>query len=367
VAANWRWSVLGAIALIGCAKGEGVGPSDNTGGSATGGAAGADASVAGGGGASGSGASAGAGGGLGGSAGSGGSPTGGSAGIGGATTGGSGGTGATGGSPTGGSGGTGATGGSPTGGSGGTGATGGSPTGGSGGGGTGGTGGGTGGSGGFGGCAVKSYDFTGCAADFTAAGNNTDWACGNPSSGPGSDHTGSGNAAWGTSLNGNSKNCADSTLTSQEIDLSSYSGQTVRLQFWHWYRFRACDPAGLLGLCNLPCTLDPSTYSGGLVEVHDGSGWKKATPIAGYSNSAIDCYYVNSDGGTTCSPCALDGQKGFAGSSGGWVPVEIDVSSYTHSKFRLRFHFASYASDPCHPATQGWYIDDVRIAKMTCP
>ena len=355
--------MLGAVALIGCAKGEGVGPSDNTGGTLSGGAAGADASIAGNGGASGSGASAGAGGvGLGGGAGSGGIPSGGAAGVGGAT-GGSSGSGATGG-------GTGATGGSPTGGTGGTGATGGSPTGGTGGatGGTGGGGtGGTGGSGGFGGCAVKSYDFTGCGSDFTAAGNNTDWACGNPSSGPGSDHTGSGNAAWGTGLNGNSKNCADSTLTSQEIDLSSYSGQTVRLQFWHWYSFRVCDPNGLIGLCGLPCALDPSTYSGGLVEVHDGTSWKKVTPTGGYSNTAIDCYYVNSDGGTTCSPCALDGQKGFAGASGGWLPVEIDVSSYTHSKFRLRFHFASYGSDPCHPATPGWYIDDVRIAKMTCP
>lgn len=353
--------MLGAVALIGCAKGEGVGPSDNTGGMLSGGAAGADASIAGNGGASGSGASAGAGGvGLGGGAGSGGIPSGGAAGVGGAS-GGSSGSGATGG-------GTGATGGSPTGGTGGTGATGGSPTGGTGGS-TGGTGGGGtgGGSGGFGGCAVKSYDFTGCGTDFVAAGNSTDWACGNPSSGPGSDHTGSGNAAWGTSLNGNSKNCADSTLTSQEIDLSSYSGQTVRLQFWHWYRFRACDPNGLAGLCGLPCALDPSTYSGGLVEVHDGSSWKKVTPTGGYSNTAIDCYYVNSDGGTTCSPCALDGQKGFAGTSGGWLPVEIDVSSYTHSKFRLRFHFASYSSDPCHPATPGWYIDDVRIAKMTCP
>ncbi len=351
--------MLGAVALIGCAKGEGVGPSDNTGGTLSGGAAGADASIAGNGGASGSGASAGAGGvGLGGGAGSGGIPSGGAAGVGGAT-GGSSGSGATGG-------GTGATGGSPTGGTGGTGATGGSPTGGTGGA-TGGTGGTGGGSGGFGGCAVKSYDFTGCGSDFTAAGNNTDWACGNPSSGPGSDHTGSGNAAWGTGLNGNSKNCADSTLTSQEIDLSSYSGQTVRLQFWHWYSFRVCDPNGLIGLCGLPCALDPSTYSGGLVEVHDGTSWKKVTPTGGYSNTAIDCYYVNSDGGTTCSPCALDGQKGFAGASGGWLPVEIDVSSYTHSKFRLRFHFASYGSDPCHPATPGWYIDDVRIAKMTCP
>ncbi len=353
--------MVSAIALLGCAQGEGIGPSDNTGGTFSGGAGGDDAGLGGNGGVAGVGASSGAGGGsagVGGSAGLGGTAgaSGGAAGAGGAT----GGTSGTGGGATGG---TSGTGGGATGGTSGTGgATGGT------GGATGGTGGGTGGSGGFGGCAIKSYDFTSCPGEFKAAGKNTDWSCGNPSSGPGSDHTGTGNAAWGTSLNGNSKNCSDSTLTSPEIDLSSYSGQTVRIQFWHWHSLRVCDPNGLpLGLCGLPCALDNSTYSGGLVEVHDGTSWKKVTPITGYSNAPIDCYYVNSDGGVTCSACDLDGKKGFAGATGGWTPVEVDVSSYTHSKFKLRFHFASYDSDPCHPGTPGWYIDDVRVAKLTCP
>ena len=364
--------MVSAIALLGCAQGEGVGPSDNIGGTFSGGAGGDDAGLGGNGGVAGVGASSGAGGGsaglsggagVGGGAGAGGS-TGGSAGAGGGATGGTSGTGG------GATGGTSGTGGGATGGTGGGtggGGTGGA-TGGTGGGATGGTGGGTGGSGGFGGCAIKSYDFTGCPGDFKASGKNSDWACGNPSSGPGSDHTGSGNAAWGTGLNGNSANCSDSTLTSPEIDLSSYSGQTVRIQFWHWHSMRVCDPNGLpLGLCGLPCALDNSTYSGGLVEVHDGTSWKKVTPITGYSNAPIDCYYVNSDGGVTCSACDLDGKKGFAGATGGWTPVEIDVSSYTHSKFKLRFHFASYDTDPCHPGTPGWYIDDVRVAKLTCP
>ena len=72
---------------------------------------------------------------------------------------------------------------------------------------------------------------------------------------------------------------------------------------------------------------------------------------------------------TTCSPCAIDGQNGFAGTSaGGWEFVEMDISSYASASFQFRFHFASYGADPiCHQAKPGWYVDDVSIAKLSCP
>ncbi|MBX3130016.1 MAG: hypothetical protein KF718_25085, partial [Polyangiaceae bacterium] len=218
------------------------------------------------------------------------------------------------------------------------------------------------------GCPIVSWSFDTCPSGWTPAGNGNDWACGKPTNGPGGDHTtGSGNA-WATNLSSNSANCADSTLTSPVVDLSAHTGQQVRIQYWHWHDFRACNPGGLGGLCGAVCTLENSTYSGGIVEAFNGSSWQKVTPTTGYPGKNIECYYVSADGGTTCSPCALDGQKGFDGASGVWVPIELDVSTFTHAQFQLRFHFASSASDPfCYPPKAGWYIDDVRVAKLSCP
>ncbi|MBI3205843.1 MAG: hypothetical protein HYZ29_30185 [Myxococcales bacterium] len=350
------WAVISLAGAVGvvesCAQAEGIGGSNPAGGA--GGGAG-DASVGGSatGGTASGGAAGNGGGATGGVAGGGGSVGGG--GSGGSTGGGSGGS-------TGGSGGsTGGSGGS-TGGSGGsTGGSGGS-TGGSGGS-TGGSGGSTGGSGGSAGCPIKTYDFADCTG-WTAAGTKSDWQCGAPSAGPpNGDHTGGGKC-WGTKLAGNATNCQDSTLTSPVIDLSAASGKQPRLRFWHYYDFRACNPAGL---CGAICALENSTYSGGIVEVtSNGSTWTKVAPTSG--GTKIECYSVDSDGGTTCTPCALDGQTGYSGKSPGWELVEIDVSAYATSTFQARFHFASYALEfLCHPDKPGWYIDDVSIVKLTCP
>jgi hypothetical protein len=347
---------LGYVIATGCAKSEGVVPDNGTGATA-----GADASLGGGGGALGGAAGSSGAGASGGAAGAGASGGVAGAGASGGTSGSGGGTGGSGGGTGGSGGGTGGSGGGTGGTGGGTGGTGGG-TGGTGGG-TGGTGGGTGGSGGFGGCAVTSYDFASCTG-FTAGGTKSDWQCGVPSSGPGADHTGGGQC-WGTNLSGNSNNCADSTLTSPTIDLSSYGGQALRLQLYQWYDFRACVAGGL---CGVVCAFDTSTYSGGVVEAYNGSSWQKITPTGGYGSNSIDCYYVNSEGGVTCQPCALDGVKGFSGATGAWVPVEFDISSYAINNFQFRFHFASYESEfLCHPAKAGWYVDDIRVAKLSCP
>lgn len=289
--------------------------------------------------------------------------------MGGDTVGGDG-TGATGGSSTG------ATGGSATGGTGGTGnagsggmgnaGTGNAGSGGSGNGGTGGTGnGGSGGTGngGSGGssCEIVKYDFDGCNDGWTNTGN-ADWACGNPSAGPGSDHTSGTGKAWSTSPTGNQGNCTDGSLESPVIDLSG-AGSNLRLRYWHWYDFRQCN--GTFFGCNIACVVDTDAYAGGVVEVKNAGGsWVKLTPSSG---GKIECYYVDSDGGATCSPCALDGTRGYSGTSGGWVQQEVDISAYAHSAFQVRFHSASYASDLCHPGTPGWTVDDVRIAPAGCP
>ncbi len=209
---------------------------------------------------------------------------------------------------------------------------------------------------------MASYDFATCPAGFTAAGTATSWQCGVPSGGPGGDHSGDGRV-WSTGLTGNSANCQDSTLTSPSLDLSAYAGFAVRLRFWHWHAFRACVGGGFF--CSLPCAIEQTTFSGGVVEAFDGAQWQRIAPQAGYPGRPIDCHYVDADGGQTCQPCSLDGVRGFDGASGAWVQVEMDVSSFTHSAFRFRYHFAAYATEPvCHPNTRGWFIDDVQIVKL---
>ncbi len=253
--------------------------------------------------------------------------------------------------------------GSGTGGSGNGGATGGAAgSGNAGSAGTGNAGTGAGGSGGSA-CEIVKYNFDNCNDGWANSGN-ADWACGNPTSGPGSDHTSGAGKAWSTSPTGNQSNCTDGSIESPIIDLSS-AGGNLRLRYWHWYDFRPCDPNAFPLACNLACAVDQDAYAGGVVEVkNSGGSWVKVSPSGG---KKIECYYVDSDGGMTCSPCALDGVTGYAGSSGGWVQQEIDISGYAHSQFQVRFHSASYGSDLCHPNRAGWTVDDVRIAPASCP
>lgn len=365
-------TVLGAVVFTAglsgaCAKGTAVEDQPGIGGSegdaepdedvsaggaagANGGAAGTDASAGGGGvaGAAGdSGALDGDAGGAAGTAGAAGTSQGGTAGASG--TGGS-----TGGSAgTGGAAGQGGTGGSA--GKGGTGGTGGTA-------GTGGTGGtaGTGGSAGSGGCEIKAWHFNSCPEGWTSGGTSDDWTCGAPLNGPSDDHTGSGNAfSTGVLL---PSFCENASLTSPTVNLSSYAGQALRLQFWHWYAFNACGGA----VCTLVCMLEKSTYSGGIVEAWNGTQWTKISPQGGYTGQKIECYSTDPEAGATCSPCELDGVSGFDGSSNGvWMPVEMDISSYAINGFQVRFHFANYDNDfVCHTAKRGWFVDDVAIVKL---
>ncbi len=364
VAAYLRPLSAGLFSLgiaFGCAEAGSVNdgplrPHGGTSGQANGGSSAGDGGTAAGGGA-GTAASGAAGGGGTGNTGAGGSSAGGASGS---SAGGSG----NGGSGAGGSGGTG-NGGTGNGGTG-NGGSGGAGNGGSGGTGNGGSGGtGNGGSGGTTGCEVAKYNFDLCNDGWTQYGSNSNWSCGTPTNGPGSDHTSGSGKVWATNPGGNEANCADSSLESPVINLSGAAGP-LRLRFWHWYDFRLCNPAAFPLLCNLQCGFDKDAYAGGVVEVKTAGGtWAKVAPSSG--GTKIECFYVDSDGGTTCSTCQLDGQKGFSGASGGWIQQEVDISAYAHAGFQVRFHFASYDDDVCHPIKPGWYIDDVRIAPASCP
>jgi hypothetical protein len=69
---------------------------------------------------------------------------------------------------------------------------------------------------------------------FTASGNNSSWAWGEPSlsAGPSGGHNSL--HTWATNLEGNYNNNESSQLVSPEIDLSSLAGKSVVLEWWQW-------------------------------------------------------------------------------------------------------------------------------------
>lgn len=273
-----------------------------------------------------------------------------------------------GGGVTAGSGGVAAGGGGVTGGAGGTG---GQLVGGGGGGAVGGGGGVTGGAGGSGPCGygspvciIAQWDFdSGCPSGWTTSGNNSDWSCGMPTSGPADDCEAGGNL-WATGLHGNAATCQSSTLQSPAVDLSAYQGQTVLLGFYHWYDFRECAAAA--PFCNI--FTNAISYSGGRIEVDSGSGWSVATPDGGYESGqkTIDCS-SSSGGAPPCNgaSCALD-EETDAYTCGGieqqWHQGLVNISSHTTASFQARFVYGSNDADPfIYVNREGWYIDNVAI------
>lgn len=207
---------------------------------------------------------------------------------------------------------------------------------------------------------MASYSFQGCADGWSAAGNNSDWQCGTPSSGPGNDHSGDG-FLWATDLGGDANNCQDSTLTSPTIDLAALSGTTVKLRFWHWYDFRECTCL---------CGLSPDeSDSGGIIEVNSGNGWTLVTPDGGYENGGyhINCAHPDYCNAASCGPDGMSTAFTSEGVEQQWHETVVDISTHTTSSFQVRFHFGSHAGFGCFPDRPGWYIDDVVIAPEPCP
>ena len=134
------------------------------------------------------------------------------------------------------------------------------------------------------------------------------WEWGVPTAGPSGAH--SGTRCWGTNLSGDYEPNSDWRLESQTYDLSGYS--SVELAFWHWY----------------------DTESG-------------------YDTCRLE---VSSDGGATWTEVAK-----WAGSSGGWVQEQVDVSPYISPNFKFRFRLTSDGS----VQYEGWYVDDVVLREPT--
>jgi PKD repeat protein len=143
-----------------------------------------------------------------------------------------------------------------------------------------------------------------------AAGSNSSWEWGIPTSGPGAAH--SGVHAWATSLDGSYLNYEDSTLTSPDIDLSAYAGQGFLLSWYQWLQ-----------------TESYYDYVEVQVSNNGGASWSPVYgPISGY----VDLEWMEHH-------------------------VGLDVS-YAVPNFRVRFRLQTDGS-VVYP---GWYIDDVVIA-----
>jgi uncharacterized membrane protein len=162
-------------------------------------------------------------------------------------------------------------------------------------------------------------------------GNGTNWELGNPSSWPwGPSGAFSPSNCWGTNIAGNYTPDGEATLTTSYVDLQTISN--ARLTFWHWYNISG----NISGIGN----------DGGWIEVSSDSGstWNRINP-------AVGTYPDFDRNGWPC----------YAGSSGGWIQAEFDLSPFFGDIIQIRFHFLDYTFDSQERA--GWYIDDVIISQ----
>jgi hypothetical protein len=172
------------------------------------------------------------------------------------------------------------------------------------------------------------YDFE-LQANFSTN-EGSDWQWGNPTSGPGSSH--SGTQVWATNLSGNYNDETESILETPEISL--VNKDSSKLTFWHWYANEYSQN---------------TIWDGGNVKISvDGDTFRLITPEDGYDATMND--YNTFLGNEPCF-------GGPVGNGDFWQQEVFDLSAYTNHSVKFRFHFASDA----YTNELGWYIDDVEI------
>jgi bacillopeptidase F len=148
-------------------------------------------------------------------------------------------------------------------------------------------------------------DFEGATTGWRHGGTNDSWQIGEPSSGPGSAH--SGTKVLATNLSGQYPTGAESWMMMPPIDLSGVTQASLR--FWHWYQLE-------------------NGFDGGFV-------------------------IASADGGQTWQ--AL---RTYTGAQEAWREVVVDLSAYAgNNNLLLAFYLTSDASI----GMAGWYIDDVAL------
>jgi len=180
------------------------------------------------------------------------------------------------------------------------------------------------------------------------------WEQGAATSGPGSCYEGAG--CFGFNLDGNYINCQRAQLISPAIDLSAYTGQSLKLEFMHWYDFWASPT---------------SYYDGGFVEF-SGNGGTNWSQISGFTYPGI--VKIKKEGGLFDPSCDsatfyATNKPGFVQTNSGWTKAEIDIpAEMLTANFKIRFVFSSgiqkntTSQDPATYSYPGWYVDDVIVA-----
>jgi hypothetical protein len=145
----------------------------------------------------------------------------------------------------------------------------------------------------------------------------------------GPEEANSGMKVWGTDLDGEYNSSSSYSLISQPyiLDLTT----TPSLTFYHWYSTKIAS-----GLSD-----------GGhvLISTDMGENWTLIEPVDGYPVDVV---------------AGLQGEPGFAGESGGWYPVQFDLTDYADETVMFKLYFGSTAFT--YP---GWFIDDVTVAGAT--
>ncbi len=157
-------------------------------------------------------------------------------------------------------------------------------------------------------------DFEANNGGFYAAGSNSSWEWGVPTTGPGAAH--SGTKVWATNLDGNYNYYEDSYLYSPVIDLSGQADKDVVVSWWQWLQ-----------------TQDGGDYAS--IQVSNDGG----------------IYWYWWYGGVT-------GDVDLS-----WAQHSITLDpSYAVSNFQIRFHLSS-DGDMNSP---GWYVDDIAVGANVC-
>jgi hypothetical protein len=169
---------------------------------------------------------------------------------------------------------------------------------------------------------VWSNDFESDNGGFAASGQNSSWAWGSPTNGPGTAHSGS--KVWATNLTGNYSNDESSYLTrNATLDLSGRQG--LRISWWQWLQ-----------------TYDDFDYVILQMSANNGASWQNV-------------YGDEYSWGTTTKGTVY-GNVDLA-----WAQHTLDLnSSYATNQVKLRLRFKS-DWNLFGTTRPGWYVDDFVI------
>ena len=148
----------------------------------------------------------------------------------------------------------------------------------------------------------------------------------------------SGGNIWGTVLNANH---TDNTNSSLEWDISASPLPSASLlTFDHWYEAESGTGT--------------TAYDGGNVKisVNGGLSWEILYPYPDYTH-VISSAYSNPMPGEPC----------YSGTSAGWGPSLIDLSTYSGQNVILKWQFGS---DTLYNF-RGWYLDNITVSQLTAP